>query len=90
MEHEEPDYITIEDACRIVGGTKPIDPSTYYRGVKAGRFPKPERILPQTVRIRRGKLLACLNRLVEGASDERVAQMFSRASCRRCVPDDVG
>lgn len=32
---------TVDDACEIIGGTKPISKPTFYRGVKAGRFPPP-------------------------------------------------
>ena len=32
---------TIKDACRVIGGTKPVSLPTYYRGVKAGIFPAP-------------------------------------------------
>jgi hypothetical protein len=32
---------TIRDACKLIGGTRPISPATYYRGVKKGRFPAP-------------------------------------------------
>jgi predicted DNA-binding transcriptional regulator AlpA len=31
-------------ACRFFGGTKPIHPATLYRGVRAGRFPRPVKI----------------------------------------------
>jgi len=54
--------ITIEDACEIVGGTKPIDPATFYRGVKAGRFPKPVHPMPGISRIWKSRLLAVLPR----------------------------
>jgi hypothetical protein len=57
---QDPDYITVADACAIVGGTKPISYATYYRGVKAGRYPAPERVSAQSVRIRRAKLIEAL------------------------------
>jgi hypothetical protein len=57
-----PDYITVNHACRIVGGDeKPISAATYYRGVKAGRLPAPEHPTPGVSRIRRGELIARLN-----------------------------
>jgi hypothetical protein len=34
---------TIEAACRLIGGDKPIHPVTYYRGVKRGIYPAPFR-----------------------------------------------
>lgn len=32
---------TVRDACKVIGGKKPISLPTYYRGVKAGRYPAP-------------------------------------------------
>ena len=59
---EEPEYITMAHACRIVGGEeKPISSATYYRGVKAGRLPAPEHPTPGVSRIRRRALIAKLN-----------------------------
>ena len=57
----DPDYITLKDACAIVGGTKPINIATYYRGVKAGRLPAPEHPTPGLSRVRRAKLIEMLN-----------------------------
>ena len=45
--------LTIEEACAFFGGSQPIDPSTYYRNVKAGRYPKPFHISPNVVRVMR-------------------------------------
>jgi hypothetical protein len=59
---DNPNYITIHHACRIVGGDeKPISTATYYRGVKDGRFPAPEHPTPGISRIRRGELIAAVN-----------------------------
>ena len=55
------EWLTISAACREVGGNeKPIHPSTYYRGVAAGRFPAPEHPSPGIARVRRSKLIAVL------------------------------
>lgn len=62
VQESNPDFITVSEACRIIGGNKPISFATFYRGVKAGRFPKPEHITPQLVRLRRAKLIEALNR----------------------------
>jgi predicted DNA-binding transcriptional regulator AlpA len=61
----DPDFLTIEDTCAIIGGSRPISHATFYRGVKAGRFPKPERISAGLVRVRRAALLEALNRGAE-------------------------
>jgi hypothetical protein len=52
---DEPELITVEEKCREIGGSKPISKATYYRGVKAGIYPAPERISPGLVRVRRGR-----------------------------------
>jgi hypothetical protein len=67
---DDPDYITVNHACRIVGGNeKPISAATYYRGVKAGRLPAQEHPTPGVSRIRRGELIAKLNASDQGARD---------------------
>jgi predicted DNA-binding transcriptional regulator AlpA len=66
---ENPDYITVKEACAIVGGTKPISEPTYYRGVREGRFPAPERPSPNVSRVRRPKLLEVLNRGADKGED---------------------
>ena len=39
MDHKDDNDIgTVRDACRVIGGRKPINPATFYRGVKAGRY----------------------------------------------------
>ena len=64
------DWITIREACRMIGGDeKPVHPSTYYRGVDAGRYPPPEHPSPGISRVRRSKLQAAL----EGGADARTA-----------------
>ena len=63
------DFITVMEACAVVGGeSKPINPATYYRGVKAGRYPAPVHVSPNIVRVSRSKLIERLQLLVEGAA----------------------
>jgi hypothetical protein len=52
----EPIRGTIKRACEEIGGDKPIHPSTYYRGVKEGRYPPPEHPSPGISRINLTKL----------------------------------
>ena len=54
------ELITIEDACRIIGGTQPISSATFYRQVKAGRLPGPIHPTPGISRIRRSELIAAI------------------------------
>jgi hypothetical protein len=84
---DDPDYITVNHACRIVGGhEKPISAATYYRGVKAGRLPAPEHPTPGVSRIamlrERGKVeprdwIAHLNKIAATEID-RVALATKR------------
>lgn len=29
------------EVCRLFGGTKPLNPSTLYRNIRKGKFPRP-------------------------------------------------
>jgi predicted DNA-binding transcriptional regulator AlpA len=33
-----------KEVCFFFGGNRPLDASTLYRGIKAGRFPRPVRV----------------------------------------------
>ena len=61
------EYLDVKAACRFIGGTKPIDPSTLWRNVKAGRYSPPDHVGPNMVRWRRSKLARDLERI---AADE--------------------
>jgi len=56
-----PDYLSAEEVCRIVGGDKPISAATLYRHIKAGRLPAPEHPTPGISRWRRATLIQALN-----------------------------
>jgi hypothetical protein len=51
---------TIKRACAEIGGDKPIHPSTYYRGVKEGRYPPPDHPSPGIARVDMEKLRAAI------------------------------
>ena len=53
-----------EAACKFIGGTKPINPATLWRGVKDGRYSKPIKISAQAVRWRRSELQADIERMI--------------------------
>jgi hypothetical protein len=63
-----PQLGSIEAACRAIGGDKPINRSTYYRGVKAGRFPPPVRVGANVSRVDLQKLAEVLRAAVNKAS----------------------
>ena len=52
--------------CRYFGGSKPIDPSTLYRGIRQGRYPRPVKVGPGASRWLREECEAALQRMVEG------------------------
>jgi|GEM_PF-6767308 hypothetical protein len=39
-----PEFVTLAKAREIVGGNKPIHPSTLWRAIKDGRLPAPNRM----------------------------------------------
>jgi predicted DNA-binding transcriptional regulator AlpA len=57
------DRVTV---CRLFGGSRPIDASTLYRGIREGRYPKPVSIGPNSRRWLRSECQAVLNQMVEG------------------------
>lgn len=59
-EDKIPDRVTVEEACRIVGGDKPIDIATYYRSANLGILPRPKKVLPNTSRVDRAELMAAI------------------------------
>ena len=57
------EWLDISAVCAFIGGTRPINPATYYRGVKAGRYSAPEQRGANVKRVSRKKLAADLRRL---------------------------
>jgi predicted DNA-binding transcriptional regulator AlpA len=65
------DLIDEPAACRAIGGeNSPIHRSTLWRGVNAGRYPKPIKVGPGTNRWRLSELLAFINRAAEARASE--------------------
>jgi len=54
------------EVCRLFGGSKPINASTLYRGIKLGRYPKPVKVGPGSSRWLREECEAALKQMVEG------------------------
>jgi hypothetical protein len=62
--NDPPDeWLDISAVCAFIGGTRPINPATYYRGVKAGRYSAPEQRGANVKRVSKIKLAADLRRL---------------------------
>lgn len=60
------EWLDISAACAFIGGTRPINPATYYRGVKAGRYSAPEQRGANVKRVSKRKLADDLRRLSNG------------------------
>jgi predicted DNA-binding transcriptional regulator AlpA len=58
MENDE--LLDKEAACKLIGGSRPINAATLYRGVKTGIYPRPFKVAPNVSRWRRSELLAAL------------------------------
>lgn len=59
---------SIEEACKLIGGDKPIHPVTYYRGVKLGIYPAPFRASPNISRVDLDKLEAAIRARADASS----------------------
>jgi predicted DNA-binding transcriptional regulator AlpA len=53
------------EVCRLFGGTRPLNPSTLYRGIKLGRYPKPIKVGPGSSRWLRDECEAALRMMTE-------------------------
>ena len=51
--------------CRLIGGTRPINAATLYRGIRKGRYPKPVKVGPGSSRWLRAECEAALQAMVE-------------------------
>ena len=60
----EDELLDVYEACRFIGGSRPINPATLWRGIKAGRYARPIKIGVQSVRWRRSELQADIDRMV--------------------------
>lgn len=60
------ELLTMREVCALFGGSRPIDPSTLYRGIKAGRYPAPIKVGPGSSRWLRAECEAALAAMVAG------------------------
>jgi hypothetical protein len=71
------EYLDVKAACRFIGGSKPIHPSTLWRNVKAGRYSPPDHVGPNMVRFKRSRLARDLERI---AADEAARRQDETAA----------
>lgn len=54
------ELVDAKEACRILGGSRPINPATLYRGIADGRFPPPVKMGGGTSRWVKAELWATI------------------------------
>jgi predicted DNA-binding transcriptional regulator AlpA len=64
MQHPD-ELLALPDCLRRVGGTRPINAATWYRGIKAQRYPKGIKVGPNSVRWLASEVEAALAKLAE-------------------------
>jgi predicted DNA-binding transcriptional regulator AlpA len=60
-----PDLLDRVETCRFFGGTRPINASSLYRGIRVGRYPKPIKVGPGSSRWLRSECESALQGLIE-------------------------
>lgn len=66
LQIEEDGLYDLDAVCRYFGGTKPLHPATIYRGIEAGRYPRPVRVSTNANRWLGRELKAYRQALVDG------------------------
>ena len=59
------DLLDANAACQLIGGTRPLHPSTLWRGVRAGIYPPPIKVSPNSNRWKRPELVEAVQRLAD-------------------------
>lgn len=73
MTTQDFELIDLGEACRLIGGAnRPINAATLYRGISAGRFPKPVKIGAGSSRWIKSEVLASLL-VLTAQRDEKAA-----------------
>ena len=66
------ELLDLDAACLFIGGSRPINPATMYRGIKSGIYPPPVKIGPNLSRWRKCELAEAIERRI-AARDSAVA-----------------
>ena len=71
--HEsEVELVDAKEACRILGGSRPINHATLYRGISDRRFPPPIKLGGSISRWVKAELLAAIRRRMDARKPEGV------------------
>lgn len=68
--NETVELLDADEACRLLGGTRPINRATLYRGVADGRYPKPIKIGAASSRWLRSELLDTIRSMAAARDGE--------------------
>jgi predicted DNA-binding transcriptional regulator AlpA len=63
---------SIETVCRYFGGTKPLNPSSIYRGIKLGIYPPSRKVGPNSRRWLPSECRAARNALLSNGQQRGV------------------
>jgi predicted DNA-binding transcriptional regulator AlpA len=70
-DERDDDMMALKATCQFFGGVdRPIHYSTLYRGIAAGRYPKPVHIGPNSVRWLRSECRKARQTLIAARDDE--------------------
>jgi prophage regulatory protein len=61
-----PELLDREAVCRLIGGTRPINAATLYRGIRKGRYPQPIKVGPGSSRWLLAECEAVLQQMADG------------------------
>jgi len=61
---QQPELLDLRQVCRAFGGSKPLNPATIYRQIKAGLLPKQIKVAGSS-RWLRTEVEACLKAMTE-------------------------
>jgi predicted DNA-binding transcriptional regulator AlpA len=63
MQYDDDELIAVKEGCTLLGG---MHVASYYRGVRAGRFPAPVHPSPNISRLSKRKVLEARQRIIDG------------------------
>jgi predicted DNA-binding transcriptional regulator AlpA len=64
------ELLDADAACRFLGGSRPINHSTLYRGIRAGIFPKAVKVSANSARWRKSELAAAIESRIAARDNE--------------------
>jgi len=69
------ELVDIGEACRILGGNSPIDPSAFYRGIRAKKYPAPIKV-------------GCRSRWLKSECEAVVRKLIEKRDAGRPIPGE--